>query len=142
MIFKFFHAQWENPIKKDWVIQLKDDLSDINIDADLSKIKAVKKSTFKKLVKDKCREFAFNTLLESKKSHSKMKDLYYSELKLQTYLEDNEISATQAKFLFKSGTKMTNYWQNFKWGKYGKQCPVCKEVDKIDNQEHVLSAEQ
>jgi hypothetical protein len=40
MLYKFFIAQWENPVTGDWVLQVKNDLSDFGLSHDLSSLEA------------------------------------------------------------------------------------------------------
>ena len=58
MLYKFFIAQWENPVTGDWVLQVKNDLSDFGLSHDLSSLEARSQNSFKDLVKKKAVEFA------------------------------------------------------------------------------------
>ena len=71
MLYKFFMAQRENPIKRD--------LELFNIKCDLTNIKQTKKEQFKELVKKSVKVAAFNYLMTMKSKSSKMKKLEYLE---------------------------------------------------------------
>ena len=83
MLYKFFVTQWSHSFEGDWCVQARQDLADFDIAEDLTWIKAQSKYSFKKLVKLKAKEFSLYTLLDKKESHSKLKDLWYCDLKMQ-----------------------------------------------------------
>ena len=114
MLSKVFKVQWNYPVKDDWVLQVKQDLKDLNIIMSLEEIR--KKSTFtlKKLVKIKSKEFALDELLKLNSKHSKMENLDYTELKLQNYLCNDEITVQEAKNLFKYRTRAAKFQSNMK----------------------------
>ena len=134
MLYKIFIAQWRNPLRNDWTNLVKDDLKDFGLDIDLNSVTSMSKYKFKKIIKSKSREVAFEKLLERKEKHSKMGHLAYGELCMQNYLKSKNISVGQAQLLFKSRTRMTFYWENYKHGKMEQKCPLCK--DQIDTQTH------
>ena len=136
MLFRVFDNQWRRGCKYDWTEQSKRDLQAWGLKIDLKWVKSKSKFAFKKIIGEKSREVAFNQLLEQKKKHSKLRSLHYSDLQIQGYLVNPEISVRQAQIVFKSRCRMTVYWENFKGWKLGKHCPVCKEPDKLDTQHH------
>ena len=75
-------------------------------------------------------------LNESKEKHSKMDNMEYYELKMQDYLQDENISVKQARILFKYRTRMARFWENYKAGRPPQPCPVCKDVQSVDTQRH------
>ena len=81
MLSKFFHAQWNNPAKLDWVLDVKKNLVEFNFPNDLEEIEAISTFKFKSLVKKRARQYEFEKLLELKRSKapSKMKDLAYCQ---------------------------------------------------------------
>ena len=136
MISKFFYCQWRKPLKQDWTEQVKRDLEILEISTDLNCIRNMKKYTFKQVVKEKARSYAFYNLLERKSAHSKLNDLSYYELRMQDYLTDQKISVRQARIIFKTRTRMTKYWSNYKGMNMSKFCPICRNDRYIDNQQH------
>ena len=97
MLFRFIESQWKYPVKHDWVIQVKEDLSDFDMDLTLDDIKSKSKNVFKKMVKTKMKEFSLNYLNKLKEKHSKMDNLVYPKLKTQNYLKDGEINVQSSK---------------------------------------------
>ena len=63
MLWKFFWAQWANPTKADWTLDVIKNLEEFGIVKNLEKIKSMSKSAFKKLVMKKAREFEFDRFL-------------------------------------------------------------------------------
>ena len=131
MIQRFFIAQWKYPCKQDWTEQVKEDLNDFNIPSDLEFLKSKSKSSFKKLVKKKAKEFAFKSYLQKKKAeHSKLKDLFYSELKTQKYL--NTFTVADARLIFSFRSRMAHFKNNLKSSWESLLCPLC--LDHVDDQ--------
>ena len=54
-----------------------------------------------------------------------MENLEYTELKLQNYLTDDEISVEEAKNLYRFRTKVAKFKENFKNGYAANACPLC-----------------
>ena len=48
--------------------------------------KCTSDNQFKKIVKTKIRNYAFQNLISMKETHSKVSEIQYSEFKIQTYL--------------------------------------------------------
>ena len=65
-----------------------------------------------------------------------MDNIKYYELKMQDYLQDENISVKQARILFKYRTRMARFWENYKAGRPPQPCPVCKDVQSVDTQRH------
>ena len=87
-------------------------------------------------MKIKSKILAFRELLALKSKHSKLQKLTYIELRMQNYLKSECISSERARAIFKSRTRMTRYWENFK-GTVGLQkCKLCNEPGTIDSQGH------
>ena len=100
----------------------------------LAEIKTQKKDSFKKMVKMKIRNIAFIAVMKEKKGKSKMKDLSYSELKMQEYLVSNELTRTEKQLLFKIRTRMINTPDNMGQNTLCKLCHISR-----DDMSHVLT---
>ena len=85
------------------------------------------------MVKAQARELT----LDTNKREGKMKNLFYSELEMQEYLVDKNMTTSQAKAVFKFKTRMANFSDNFKAGGLTKTCPMCHEAP--DTQQHSLT---
>ena len=103
------------------------DLNKFGLEDNVEWIKAKSKCSFKTMMKKLTREIAIKTLNREKEKHSKMNNLTYADLEMQSYLKDEKIRVDQAKILFRFRTRMARYWENFKGGRPPDPCPVCKE---------------
>ena len=98
-------------------------IEDFGILENLEDIKAKSKSSFKKLVKVKAKEFAFYSYCE--RNLAKLDSLFYTELKLQNYLKSDEISVKQGQTTFSYRTRMAAYSENYRGATGPQPCPVC-----------------
>ena len=140
MIFNFFKAQWNNPVRGDWTETVKTDLEDFSISINLEDIKKQSKEVFKKKVKAKAQEYSLNILLEKKETHSKMSNLQYFELKLQTYFHQEGLSIKQIQDVFRFRTRMIQVRENYKGQRGPYLCPLCN--DYPDNQIHLFQCKK
>ena len=113
MLYKFFQAQCDAPVREDWSEQIKTDLKDLEFDSDFSKLKIISKTKFKKILKRKIKQFVLHMLNEDKEEHSKMENLFYTELKIQDYLTNQEITTSQKQIIFSFRTRMAKFAANF-----------------------------
>ena len=111
---------------------MKRNLIEFGLTQNLDQIKAMSKYRFKKLVQGKSKEFAFHNLIERKEKHSKLRDLFYVELKLQQYLKLEEINVQQALTVFSFRTRMAKFSENFRNCGIQQICPMCQT--HLDNQ--------
>ena len=138
MLSKFFKTQWDFPARGDWVIQCKQDLNDFNLPEQFDFYKGKSQEAFKVLIDKKCKEFAFDKFCNLKVSHSKLDNLNYYELKLQTYLRLSELSVEESKALLLWRLRMAQFARNF--GEKGKLCPLCLEHE--DTQENSFKCKE
>ena len=80
MLYSFFITQWYNPTRGDWTEQVKKDLVDFDLPIDFDFIQSKSKEAFKKVVKVKAKEYALRKLLNNKSKHSKMNELWYTDM--------------------------------------------------------------
>ena len=95
MLFSFFITQWHNPCRGDWTEQVKEDLSDFGIPCSFDYIERKSKETFKQIVKIKAKEYALRLLRRKQDTHSKMENLYYSDIQMQNYLMNEKTTPGQ-----------------------------------------------
>ena len=81
-----------------------------SIKVNKSELRDFSKNRFKRIVKEKrTKIYALTYLLNVKAKHSKMKDLQYDELKMQSYLKNPGISVTEALNVFRFRTKSARF---------------------------------
>ena len=138
MIKQTLKTQWINPTKGDWSELVKGDLKMFGLNEDWNWIMTKSKHSFKALIRSKAKELTLKILLNKKENHSKMKNLQYSELAMQDYLQNEKITIKEARTLFKFRTRMINCWGNFKGGRPPQICQLCNEPSSIDIQQHLF----
>ena len=92
---------------------------------------------FKNLVKDQVKIKAFQYLTSLQETHSKSKELRYSELQLQYYLRPgNNLTIIEKAFIFSARSRMIDIKCNFKLGRTDFSCRKCNFAD--EDQRHIL----
>ena len=124
MLSRFFYCQWLNSSQHDWTQQVKVDLEDLGLPADLDFIEKKSVFSWKNCVKKKAKEFELRNLLNMKnsRSESKLKNLNYDKLEIQSYLTNLDVNL--AKNTFKYRTRMIQFQGNFGGG-LADLCPLC-----------------
>ena len=137
MLSQFFWQQWSAPVKGDWTVTVRQDLADFDMSADPEYLKSFSKYSFKKVVKEKAKDYAFKDLMKNKSSHSKLSKLSYTELTKQSYFELPEINIDEIRNLFKFRVRMHNFHENFRSNRDSHLCPLCN--DHLDDQNDIAS---
>ena len=117
MLYKCFDAQLRIPMKGDWVSEISTIISSYNINLTFIQIKQMKKKVYKKYVRSKVSEGAFNKLLDIQRNTNKSKGKYIdygSNFKLQPYLQPNNIlSVNEQHEIFAYRCRMNKLKSNF-----------------------------
>ena len=137
LIYNFLQSQTKCPVKGDWILDVKKNLSELGITETEDQIRAMSRYRFQSRVKKAVRKKALDDLLKLKNTHNKVKHINFSELRIQEYLKSELLSNQEAKFLFHSRCRMlpvkTNYGNSFNEN----FCPLCKK-NLEDTQSHLL----
>ena len=139
VLYLFLQKQQECPNNGDWWLDVQQDLVDLKLMTSLDEIRRTSKISFKNKVRIAVQEAALEFLNSSKKDKSKLKDLYYDELKIQEYLISDELLTSEKKLLFQLRTRMINVKDNFKHGHVDLVCPLCMTYN--DTQQHLLECQ-
>ena len=94
-----------------------------------NQIKCLKKQKFKNIVKEKCKNKAFEYLIKIKSQHTKGKEVLYKELKRQKYLKSSMLTKSQKALLYNLRFRMTNAKMNFKNIYVDTTCSLCRNED-------------
>ena len=100
-------------------------------------IKLMTVEKLKEIVKKACEVEALKYLNKKKEGHSKVMHLSHTTWELQPYLQPNQISIAEAKFIFLARTRMLDLRNNFRNKYPDVSCPNCYSA--IDDQEHLLT---
>ena len=87
LIHRFFKSQLSNPVKGDWVLDVKQNLQDLEIVETIEEIQQMKINKFRKIVNNAIRKKTLKDLNKVKMSHSKVKHIEYASLDMQNYLK-------------------------------------------------------
>ena len=136
LIFKFFEAQSHCPQRGDWILQVRKDLSDINLHLSFDSIKSLSESAFKLKVTEAIKNAAYNWLLS--KIKEKGNDIIYTTLQLQKYFLSANMNIKQRNLLFALRAHMVPVKCNFRRSYEDLTCPVCKDTNEQDSQSHLL----
>ena len=143
ILFKFLKSQIRNRTKRDWVTSIIGDLEYLNLEnMNFEEIKSMKQTSFEGMVKEKIRNKAFERLKGIKNSHSKVKELEYTVLRIQKYLQPNQTKITkdECKLIFKLRCKVMDVKANMKKMHVTLECGACG-VEQ-ETQEHILKCEK
>ena len=142
LIHRFFKSQLSNPVKGDWVLDVKQNLQDLEIVETIEEIQQMKINKFRKIVNNAIRKKTLKDLNKVKMSHSKVKHIEYASLDMQNYLKPGNLTMFEAKFAFHARCRMLKVRTNFSQSNSSKFCPLCKDPDNLDTQSHLLECEQ
>ena len=102
----------------------------------LEEIQKMSKNSFKSKVTLAIKREALKYLNDKKSEKSKLKDLFYDELKMQDYLKSSNLQISEKKLLFQLRTRMVDVKENFKHAYTEHVCPLCESEN--DSQQHLL----
>ena len=118
-------AQVKDPVNGDWILQVYKDIEDFELPMNFSFYEQTSKDTLNEKLKEKSRKYAFKKYQRMKTHHSKLKQLRYTELKMQPYLLNKQLSIEQKKVLLQWRVHMEkNFGENFRGGK-NQYCVLC-----------------
>ena len=115
-----------NHPRLDWTELVKVDLIDFGIPIDLEVIRSKSKLSWANFVKRKSKEYAWKKLMVAKIGHSKMDNLWYSQLKMQDYLQTSKFHKQEVNLIFSFRTRTANFGENFRNGRTQVPCPLCQ----------------
>ena len=145
MLYQIFDATCQNPVKNDFVQTCKKYLDILKIDLSFEDIKNLSKWKFKKLVKEKTREAAFEFLIKEQNKPGrngkvpKISCIKYEKLELQEYLHEENKNTKISQFIFKARCKTLEIKTHKKWKFEDKICTGCKLREETGDE--VLSCE-
>ena len=138
LLSRVYFSQKRRPLKDDWALIVNKDMEEMNINNNEEIIKNMKKVEFKRIMKKATEEAAFNFLSLKQKTHSKVRDITYSGLKIQSYLKSNLFTTEEKQFLFKLRTAMSDVKVNFNSMFLNVDCDLC-DLKQQQTVQHILS---
>ena len=104
----------------------------------LEEIKNIKQVSFEHLIKERIHEKTLERLENLKNSHSKVKDIEYEIIKMQKYLQPNNIriSREETQLIFKLRCRVTNVKTNMRNMYSEVICDACGIQE--ESQKHII----
>ena len=139
MIHRFLKSQIISWTTKDWVTTVFEDLKYLNLEStSLEEIKNIKQVSFEHLIKERIHEKTLERLENLKNSHSKVKDIEYEIIKMQKYLQPNNIriSREETQLIFKLRCRVTNVKTNMRNMYSEVICDACGIQE--ESQKHII----
>jgi hypothetical protein len=95
-----YTAQKENPVKGDWVLEIKENMEFINIRITDEAIKVMTKKEYQTIIKSKIEAAALNDYKQSQQNHSKINQIEYYALQMQDYIKCNKFNDREVGIIF------------------------------------------
>ena len=121
LVRKVFDTQKQFPVKNDWELQVKEDLSKCKIKLTEEEIACMKQEKFRKLVNKSIQQLSEEYLTKQVEKHSKTGNLNPSD-KMQNYPMNFEITVEEKKILFLLRSRMYPVKKNFQNCNSDTQC--------------------
>ena len=137
LVKKVFEAKRVDPSPGDFCKLVDEDKEQIGLAMSDTEIKCMSKANFKKIVKSKIRQAAFQHLESLKQQHSKMDGIRYEKFAKAEYLSSPLFNCESRKLLLALRTRTVNGIKNDFRGMYPDvTCPLqCGEDDTL---QHIL----
>ena len=116
-------------------------LIELEIELSLEDIKNLKEETLRKFAKEQINTKCLEYLNKQKAKHTKVKHIVHSELKIQDFLQPNNVQSVHlSKFLFSARSRMLDFKINFRKKYSDLNCPL--GCDEPDSQQHGLHCDK
>ena len=141
LIKRVFIAQQAHPCPGDFITLVKEDFQKIGETYDQETLCTTPKTIFKRYLKQKIRDAVFSELSNIQAGHSKVRDIVYTNFKIQPYLNHPSFSNSDCKILFALRShSLRGIKGNFSSiNKEDMSCPLfCDNIKPQDDQPHIL----
>ena len=137
LVRKVYNSQKTFPVRNDWAIQVQSDLNECEINLSEEEISKMKRTAFKKIVKEKLQLAAARYLIQQKLKHSKSQHLTYSK-EMKPYLENESMKIVDKKLMFRLRNRLIDVKANYRTKfKEDMKCRLCKADE--ESQPHLFS---
>ena len=125
-------------MRGDWALLVQEDIASLGLALTFDDVARMSGNALKSKLKVAVKCAAFKYLTELQQSHSKSKNLIYSDLKLQDYLRSGGSGTIDQKAqLFQIRSRMLDLKTNFKSTQENILCSLCDKAE--ETQPHLLS---
>ena len=140
MIYQVLKATVENPTKNDFVKICIEYMDVFDIKMSFKDVEKMSTSSFKKLVKEKTRNAAFNFLSKEKEKQTKIANIKYDGLEIQEYLASGLYNVKFSRLIFKARSKTLDIKSQRRWQYDDTLCVGCKQ--KEESGQELLTCEK
>ena len=135
MVNEIYSAQKASPTEGDFCKLVEADKIEINLQIQDEEISQMNETKFKNTIKFKIKEAALKRLLEIKSNHSKLNNITYNKLEMQSYLQSPLFGSEDARMLLALRTRtVRGVKTDFKGMFPDVECPLgCGSTDTLEN---------
>ena len=139
MLKRVFQSQMKNRTKRDWISTVLKDMEELDLNLTFADIQKMSKGNWKDLIKRNILDRALFNLLKIKEKHSKVTELKYEKMEMQSYFLPNrmECSREDIELIFRIRSNMTNVKMNRKQMYKTHECSKC--LKENETQQHVYT---
>ena len=134
-----YNTQKLFPVKKDWILQVQEDMEKCQIVLTDEEISKLKKEAFKKIVNESIQKLSADYLTKLMDKHTKSENLCQSE-SMQEYLVNLNTTVKEKKLLFLLRSRMFPVKMNFQQQYSDLLCSLCSKSE--ESQQHLLVCEE
>ena len=127
MIYNVLKATKENPMKNDFVYTCKKYLEMLKIKTTFEEMEKMSKMQLRKMLSKKIRHEALVYLKNQQFNQEKIKDIVYSDLKMQDYLQEGDRNTSISKVIFKARGQILDIKMQKRWKYDDILCEGCHE---------------
>ena len=135
MVNEIYSAQKASPTEGDFCKLVEADKIEINLQIQDEEISQMNETKYKNIIKFKIKEAAFKRLLEIKSNHSKLKNITYNKLEIQSYLQSPLFGSEDVQMLLALRTRtVRGVKSDFRGMFQDAECPLgCGSTDTLEN---------
>ena len=129
----------KKPCKGDWILCVQEDLKELKINLSFEEIASYSKKKFKVIVRNACKQACYMSLISDKNKLSKGKEIEYSELKTQNYLQPgSNVSTESVRWIFAIRSRDLPVRGNFPGAQRDNKCAIEQCPEKLESQYHLF----
>ena len=135
LVNEIYSAQKASPTEGDFCKLVEADKIEINLQIQDEEISQMNETKYKNIIKFKIKEAAFKRLLEIKSNHSKLNNITYNKLEIQSYLQSPLFGSEDVQMLLALRTRtVRGVKSDFRGMFQDAECPLgCGSTDTLEN---------
>ena len=139
-MYNVLKAIKENPVKNDFVYTCEKYLKILKLNMTFEELESVSKLQLRKLLCEKIRYEALEYLKTQQVKQEKIKNIVYSDLKMQDYLREGDRNTAVTKLIFKARGQTMDIKLQRRWKYDDISCEGCHQ--NIESGQEILQCEK